>query len=201
VPGNARIIGRSTPEVNRPASNPPRARGWRLGTVAVCVALLLGCSEGRAERMYRKAQKLIAEDQVEEAVVIYERILGEYPDTEAASKAEEEIGIYRSLVGASAIYPSRRARDVVIGAARAVETYGSRTGRYPESLDKLVSRYLDALPVDPWNRPLRYRKKPGRRGYAIACYGEDGRPGGDGDDADIFVENGRFVRKPSVDLP
>jgi hypothetical protein len=168
--------------------------------VLLCIALLAGCAEGSAERKYRKAQKLIEEDRIEEALVIYETILSEYPETDAALKAREEIGIYRSLAGATRIYPSRAARDMMIKAARAIETFRARRGTSPDTLDTLVSRYLKELPVDPWQRPLRYRKT-GRRGYVLACYGEDGKLGGDGDDRDLFIENSRFVRKPRGELP
>ncbi len=45
--------------------------------------------------------------------------------------------------------------------------------------------YLDRLPKDPWDHPYQYQQ-PGQHGdIDIYSYGADGRPGGDGDDADI----------------
>lgn len=48
--------------------------------------------------------------------------------------------------------------------------------------------YLDrtTLPRDPWGNDYAYLV-PGRRGerYEILCYGADGQPGGEGEDADI----------------
>jgi general secretion pathway protein G len=46
--------------------------------------------------------------------------------------------------------------------------------------------YLSALPKDPWNNPYQY-VSPGASGrdYDIISYGRDGKPGGDGYDADI----------------
>ena len=44
-----------------------------------------------------------------------------------------------------------------------------------------------ALPNDPWGRPYLY-KSPGDanpNGYDLLTYGADGKPGGDGDDADV----------------
>jgi general secretion pathway protein G len=46
--------------------------------------------------------------------------------------------------------------------------------------------YLPSLPKDPWNNPYQY-VNPGANGrdYDITSYGRDGKPGGDGYDADI----------------
>lgn len=48
--------------------------------------------------------------------------------------------------------------------------------------------YLDReIPLDPWGRPYQYLS-PGRvnlRTYDLYSLGKDGRPGGDGEDADI----------------
>src|SRR5277367_3769903 len=46
--------------------------------------------------------------------------------------------------------------------------------------------YLPSLPKDPWNNPYQY-VSPGADGreYDIISYGRDGKPGGDGYDADI----------------
>jgi general secretion pathway protein G len=44
-----------------------------------------------------------------------------------------------------------------------------------------------AVPVDPWGRPYVYMF-PGQQnpsGYDLISYGADGKPGGEGDDADI----------------
>jgi len=46
--------------------------------------------------------------------------------------------------------------------------------------------YLPSLPKDPWNNPYVY-VSPGANGrdYDITSYGRDGKPGGEGYDADI----------------
>jgi general secretion pathway protein G len=45
--------------------------------------------------------------------------------------------------------------------------------------------YLDRLPMDPWSKPYQYQQ-PGQHGEVdVYSYGSDGRPGGDGDAADI----------------
>ena len=44
------------------------------------------------------------------------------------------------------------------------------------------------MPLDPWGRPYVYfapgQANPG--GFDLLSYGEDGKPGGDGDNADIL---------------
>lgn len=46
--------------------------------------------------------------------------------------------------------------------------------------------YLPSLPKDPWGNPYQYQS-PGADGrdYDIISYGRDGKPGGEGYDADI----------------
>ena len=46
--------------------------------------------------------------------------------------------------------------------------------------------YLPSMPKDPWNRVYQYAS-PGADGrdYDITSYGRDGKPGGEGYDADI----------------
>jgi len=56
--------------------------------------------------------------------------------------------------------------------ALAVEQYRLATGHLPESLDKLVPQYLDAVPVDPFDgQPLRYRLLD--KGFVVYSIGED----------------------------
>lgn len=48
--------------------------------------------------------------------------------------------------------------------------------------------YLEAVPADPWGRPYNYAAPgAGGTGFDIICYGKDGKPGGEGTDADITV--------------
>jgi len=45
---------------------------------------------------------------------------------------------------------------------------------------------MDEVPKDGWNRPFVYRV-PGMRGaFDIVSLGEDGLPGGDGPNADLW---------------
>ena len=49
--------------------------------------------------------------------------------------------------------------------------------------------YIKDLPNDPWGRPYQY-VTPGRTGQAFDIFslGADGKPGGEGNDADIYAE-------------
>ncbi len=81
--------------------------------------------------------------------------------------------------------------------ANAVELYRLETGRYPEKLTDLVQKpngverwngpYVRKLSrlKDPWGNDL-VLKLPGQHGpFDVISYGGDGRPGGDGDAADV----------------
>lgn len=83
---------------------------------------------------------------------------------------------------------------------QALDLYKLDVGRYPsdqEGLDALVRKPASAngwngpylkkgLPNDPWGRPYLY-KNPGRRGSPdVYSLGADGKPGGEGEDADVY---------------
>jgi general secretion pathway protein G len=81
----------------------------------------------------------------------------------------------------------------------ALDTYRLDVGKYPtgeeglqalrtkpEEEEKWDGPYLaKESPLDPWGHPYVYQG-PGEHGdYDIIRYGLDGRPGGDGEDADV----------------
>ena len=89
------------------------------------------------------------------------------------------------------------ARVQIEQVAAAVDLYRLETGRYPESLDDMVTQPADnprwkgpylrkkSMLNDPWHNPLQYAY-PGQHGkFDLYSYGPDGRPGGEGGDADI----------------
>ncbi|MDT7838954.1 type II secretion system major pseudopilin GspG [Aquabacterium sp. OR-4] len=99
-------------------------------------------------------------------------------------------------IGKSEVKVARAQLDAL---GKALDHYRIDTGRYPASepgLGALVAQpaneprwqgpYLaKTVPADPWGRPYAYRA-PGEHGdYDLQSYGRDGRPGGDGEDADI----------------
>jgi general secretion pathway protein G len=91
------------------------------------------------------------------------------------------------------------ARAQIDGLQKALDQYRLDAGRYPatgQGLAALRARpgdepkwagpYLTkAVPKDPWGHDYVYRS-PGEHGdFDLSSLGRDGRPGGDGEDADI----------------
>jgi general secretion pathway protein G len=91
------------------------------------------------------------------------------------------------------------ARAQIDALEKALEHYRLDTGRYPSSdqgLAALMERpgdesrwagpYLKKqVPNDPWGHPYAYRAGVGANGFEILSLGADGKPGGDGENADI----------------
>ena len=99
-------------------------------------------------------------------------------------------------IGKSEVKATRAQLD---GFGKALDQYRIDTGHYPgteQGLAALVAQpagetrwqgpYLaKAIPKDPWGNDYRYTS-PGEHGdYDLLSYGKDGRPGGEGEDADI----------------
>jgi hypothetical protein len=184
-----------------------RSIGYRIFLLAMLVAVMgatiFGCGgrESRAQALYDEAQEHVERSEFVEAVRLYEEILDKYPGTAVSNKASREIELYRGLSLAVDTYPVRLVRDQMIRTGRAIYQYEDRHRRWPKSLGELVPKYLSEAPIDPWGRELVYLVKSRKRGYVLGCYGANGRPGGEGEARDWYIEDGRFVRKPSVKLP
>jgi general secretion pathway protein G len=103
---------------------------------------------------------------------------------------------YFSQIGKSQV---KTAKAQIVALEKALDQYRLDTGHYPaaqDGLNALVHKpgsetkwdgpYLTkAVPDDPWGHPYIY-KIPGDHGEVdIISLGRDGRPGGDGEDADI----------------
>ena len=161
------------------------------------VALAAACGgERAADKLYREGAEQVAKGDTRAAVQTFERILREHPGSDAAVKARRDITVYRGLAEAVERFPQRRAREIVVQAARAVERFRRSSGRWPASMAELVPDYIDREPDDPWSRPILYEASPGGAGYKMKCLGADGAPGGEGDDADLVVVNGEIVGEP-----
>nr|WP_189574697.1 type II secretion system major pseudopilin GspG [Marinobacter zhanjiangensis] len=89
--------------------------------------------------------------------------------------------------------------------ANALDMYRLDNSHYPstqQGLEALVERpsgspepsnwnpdgYLDSVPVDPWDNEYQYINL-GSSDYDLFSYGADGNQGGEGDAADISVED------------
>lgn len=103
---------------------------------------------------------------------------------------------YFSQIGKSEV---KTAKAQIVALEKALDQYRLETGHYPstdQGLNALVVKpgnepkwdgpYLSkAVPNDPWGNPYVY-KSPGDHGDVdVISYGRDGRPGGEGQDADI----------------
>jgi general secretion pathway protein G len=93
-----------------------------------------------------------------------------------------------------------RAKQDIQAIVTALNTYKLDNYTYPgteQGLDALVHKpsgapeapnwhgYLDKAPKDPWNKPYLYLH-PGSHGdIDVFSYGADGKPGGEGEDADV----------------
>ena len=201
--GNARIIDRATSEVNARSGESEKVFSTRLlarSLIALVIGVALlatscGGRERQADRLYRKAVQAVEDGKLEEAVDLLGEVLEEYPETEIADRAEEDMKIYSGLVGAVERYPTFTARDEMILVARAIERYRYRNRKPPESLASLVPKYLESEPTDPWGSSLIYYVKSGGRKYVLASLGSDGAEGGEGEASDIVIENGRFIKR------
>ncbi|KAB2906696.1 MAG: type II secretion system protein GspG [Burkholderiaceae bacterium] len=95
---------------------------------------------------------------------------------------------------------SKTARIQIAEVEQGIDLFKLDVGRYPtdaEGLRSLVDRPATAqgwngpylkkgLPSDPWGAPYQY-KNPGRNGAPdIFSLGADGKPGGDGENSDVF---------------
>ena len=83
----------------------------------------------------------------------------------------------------------QRAQTNIRGIQSALDLFRLDNSKYPtteQGLDALVGRYISSQPIDPWGNPYVYQR-PGANGrdYDIISFGRDGKPGGDGFDADI----------------
>jgi general secretion pathway protein G len=114
------------------------------------------------------------------------------------------IGLLAAYVGPryfSQLGKSERgvAKAQIEGFGRALDAYRLDTGHYPgteQGLDALNIRPSDepkwngpylqkTVPPDPWGQSYVYRS-PGQEGdFDLLSLGKDGRPGGEGDNADV----------------
>ena len=175
----------------------------RIALVLLLVALAsagLACDSARAKKLYAEAARHVEQGDFENAVRTYEELLQKYPDTREAGLAREEVQLYRGLVTAVDLYGARKVYDLMLSTSRALYRFESRRRSFPAALDQLSPGFLDEPPIDPWGRKLVYAAKS-RRGFVLGCYGSDGQRGGDGEARDWFIEDGRFVSRPSQALP
>lgn len=88
---------------------------------------------------------------------------------------------------------------------KAIDAYWLDTGHFPageQGMNALMTKpdaehkwngpYLQRrVPADPWGNPYVYRSPGAGRDYDLFSYGKDGKPGGEGDDADLGLDDPR----------
>jgi general secretion pathway protein G len=114
------------------------------------------------------------------------------------------LGLLMSLVGPRVLSQlggakTKTAAIQIKDLEQSLEMYKLDVGRFPTTEEGLVALvvkpgsvsgwngpYLKSdVPLDPWNREYNY-KYPGEHGELdIFSYGQNGAPGGDGEDADV----------------
>lgn len=188
---SARIMKRRFGEVNTLTQ---LARSFFFFVLAVVMFLTLSSCGGdvrRADRLWRRAMECVEQGDTQGAVDRLQEIIDSYPDTSMASRAREQIVVYRGLAAAVKSYPSRRVRELMVQIARAIEAFRRESGHAPATLDALVPTRLAIVPLDPWARAFSYEATAG--GYRLTCSGADGMPGGVAESEDLVVVDGEFV--------
>jgi general secretion pathway protein G len=105
-----------------------------------------------------------------------------------------------SIIGRTDDARVTAARTDIATISQALKLYRLDNGAYPTVAQGLAAlavkptspplpsnwkTYLEKLPNDPWGRPYGYAT-PGVKGeFDVFSYGADGKPGGEGTDADI----------------
>ncbi|WP_018954741.1 type II secretion system major pseudopilin GspG [Thioalkalivibrio sulfidiphilus] len=113
------------------------------------------------------------------AAIVVPRIM-DRPDEARIAKARNDI---RTLEQALNLYRLDNFRYPTT--EQGLRALVERPTTSPEPRNWRAGGYLDRLPMDPWGNPYEYAH-PGRHGEIdIYSLGADGRPGGDGADADI----------------
>jgi general secretion pathway protein G len=113
------------------------------------------------------------------------------------------IAAIAAMVGGKIIQNQKRAQarlaeTAVNALATNIEQYQSDVGRYPESLDQLLTAPSDADGwlgpyakaadfKDPWHHNIEYTAGGGDTPFQVKSLGADGKPGGEGVDKDIVA--------------
>ena len=175
--------------------------------IAVTLCLLaFGCADKREEhaaKIYNMADKHAENREYDKAIALLQRIPIDYEDTSFASQAEEEISQWERLRELHLKNQRDKVSTSFQRIHRALENYKVRFLHYP-----MTPKDLEKLPAivipdwkDVWGNSIHYRPvyssdtipKHEPDGFALATFGQDGLPGGDGEDEDHFFKNGKMV--------
>ncbi len=186
----ARIMKRRQSEVN---TRTVRARLFFVVVLAALVVMTTsscGGDERRARKLWRQSIAQVEKGDTQGAVDRLQVLIDTYPDTRAAEKARGQIVVYRGLAAAVENYPMRRARELMVQIARAIESFRRVRGRHPASLDELVPTAIASVPHDPWDQPFLYESTAG--GYRLKCQGAKAPAEGAATSGELLVVDGEF---------
>lgn len=113
------------------------------------------------------------------AAVVVPRIM-DRPDAARVVKAKQDIRVIESALNLYKLdnfnYPSTQ---------QGLQALVTKPSGDPEPKNWKAGGYIKSLPKDPWGNPYNYLQ-PGTHGeFDIFSLGADGKPGGDGVNADI----------------
>ena len=135
---------------------PPRSRGFTLIEILV-VVVILGIL----------------------AAIVVPKVM-EHPGEARKVRAKQDI---QAIVTALNMY--KLDNFVYPSTEQGLDALVSKPSGSPEAPNWRKGGYLDKAPKDPWNRPYLYLH-PGSHGdIDVFSYGADGKPGGEGEDADV----------------
>ena len=113
------------------------------------------------------------------AALVVPNVIGR-PDEARVTVAQTDV---RSIAASLEMY--RLDNRTYPATAQGLEALVTRPVSPPTPPNWSAGGYLAQVPVDPWGNPYVYRA-PGEAGpYDLISLGADGRPGGEGFDADI----------------
>ena len=113
------------------------------------------------------------------ASVVVPRIM-DNPDKARVVKAKNDV---QAIKGALDLY--RLDNFNYPSTDQGLQALVSKPGGSPEAKNWKQGGYLDNLPKDPWGNEYQYLSPGVNADVDVFSYGADGRPGGDGANADI----------------
>lgn len=184
-----------------------------LGLMAVlvcsgCELLQKDNSEDQAAELYKFVETYTDKREYDKAIEILQRITIDYESSSYAEKSEEEIEQYKQLRDLLLENEKREINDAFRRIGRALENYKARFLVYPltpNDLKKLPAIVRPPKWQDVWGHTIYYKplysdpsvSADSPDGYALASFGMDGLPGGEGRDRDHMFETGQTVQRIS----
>lgn len=174
---------------------------FRLAILCAAFITILACKgvpDERAQKLYDLATHYGEQNDYQQTVEILQKITIDFPDSDLAKKAEEEIPEYQGLERLFIENKRKELLSKLISLSRTLENYHTRYLSYPlavTDLEKLPTSFVKDF-SDSWENPIHYKPtyssdnipRHAPDGYVLASFGKDGLPGGSGPDKDSFYK-------------